>query len=116
MRFLLLWGRMSGREVVAHSPLCLATLLVAEEPGESWFLPSCRLGWLSFGVSLFCASAGNLYLLPRVIIVFPVHKGIPGINEYIFSFVRLRAFIIGCVSVFVHRLKKVSLKTAAFFS
>lgn len=107
---------MSGREVVAHSPLGLKTLLVSGEPGESWFLSSCRLGWLSFGVSLFCASAGNLYVLPRVIICFPVHKGIPDINEYIFSFVSLRAFILGCVSVFVHLLKKVSLETAAFFS
>lgn len=54
MRLLLLWRKMSGREVDAHSPLGLAALLVAGDPGESWVLPSCRLGQLSFGKSFLC--------------------------------------------------------------
>lgn len=63
---------MLGREVVAHSPLGLAALLVAGVPGESWFLPTA--GWVCSAVAgLFCASAGNLYLLPSVIIGFPAH-------------------------------------------
>lgn len=84
--------------MVAHSPCnfpCGRGTL-----GRAGFFPAADWAGPALA-SLSCASAGNLYLLPSVIIGFPMHKGTPDINECIFSFVRLRAFILLFVCVCV---------------